>query len=86
MNGPMMQQGAFYDGDSMNRAALTSNVGLRGDTGRLAGCGRAAFDLLNRRTRFFRRFARAFFSLRSDRRAKAAQCAGKTRFTFGSNR
>ncbi len=24
----MMQQGAFYDGDSMNRAALTSNVGF----------------------------------------------------------
>ncbi len=28
VQGPMMQQGAFYDGDSMNRAALTSNVGF----------------------------------------------------------
>jgi len=28
-NGPMIQQGAFYDGgDSMSRAALTSNVGF----------------------------------------------------------
>jgi hypothetical protein len=27
VNGPMMQQGAFYDGDSMNRASLTSNAG-----------------------------------------------------------
>ncbi len=28
VNGPIMQQGAFYDGgDSMNRAAITSNVG-----------------------------------------------------------
>jgi hypothetical protein len=25
-NGPMIQQGAFYDGDSMYRASLTSNA------------------------------------------------------------